>query len=63
MAEPCVDLENPVGARGERLAVAADVGVRDAARLGRPDDPKPGLPRLVSLEQRYASRRARPGRG
>ena len=37
VAEAGVDLEDPVAAGLERLAVATDVGVGDAAGLGRPD--------------------------
>src|ERR1700744_4925238 len=33
-----IDFENPIAASGEGFAVAADVGVDNAAVLGRPDD-------------------------
>src|SRR5262249_3088512 len=37
MAQPTIHLEDPAGAGVERLAIAAEVGIDNAAVLGRPD--------------------------
>ena len=57
VAEARVDLEDPVAAGGQRLAVAAHVGVRDAAAFRRPDDPQLRLARAcASSSARVPSR-------